>query len=172
MSKFKPEYYRPRAVDHVARLLEEGFDRDALFVTLGYLPGRQPKSRETAVYCFKVDFIQRMQQERKRQGISCAYLYGLRWELDGMPPEFRLVLSFGPESVEKLENLWPYGPVICRPLRDMGPLPQLASRLYLDALSGPEPVRLPIRHSTHLGPNCLRRRYQAAPELRKRLGME
>ena len=45
---WKREYYHPRAVEHIARLLEEGFQPDDLFLTLGYFPGRQPSSRAAA----------------------------------------------------------------------------------------------------------------------------
>lgn len=168
---WKREYYHPRAVEHIARLLEEGFQPDDLFLTLGYFPGRQPSSREAALYFLKTDFIQRLQRERKAQGVPCAYLYGLRWAADDMPPEFSIVLSRGPETVEQLRRLWPYGVVICRPLREMGPLPQLAHRLYLDAQSDTGRRSVPIRHSRYLGPQCKQRRYQTASELRERAAL-
>ena len=168
---WKHEYYQPRAVEHIARLLEEAFAPDDLFITLGYLPGRQPRNRAAAVYFLKTDFIQRIQRKRKAQDLPCAYLYGLRWEVDGLPPEFSLVLNRGSETGEQLRRLWPYGPVICRPLREIGALPRLAYRLYVDALRGAEGRIVPIRHSIHLGPQCRERRYQTVSELRERAAM-
>ena len=139
-----------RSIAYAAQLVAEHLNGDDLFITFGYLPGHGPHDREWSRYHLKSEVIDPLRRLRKAQGVPCVYAYSTRWESTEAPAEHRLLINRGTESAELLASIWNHGPVVCRPLREMEPVPDLVRRLYTDALQGAPRYYKPITHSQTL----------------------
>lgn len=165
------EHDRLKTQEHTAQLMTEGFTTGDWYLTLGFFPDRCPRNPEAARYFLKVDFTNRLRAQRKQQGLSTRYMNALRWETGGMPPEFHYVLSYGPEALEDLKRLWPYGPVIRRTLGEMGPLDKVGRELYRIGLSAVEKGGNAVQRSNRFGEWRTKRRFPSSDELRRRAAM-
>lgn len=133
-----------------AHLLGQRFEGKDLFVTFGYLPGQEPRNRAAAVYQLKSGVIDPLRRLRRAQGVPFRYAYSTKWSTAPAGTEHRMILSAGRDAPDLLSSLWQYGPVVCRPLGELGPLEELVKRLYAEAERGAGPYEKPIIHSRGL----------------------
>ena len=139
-----------KSMAYTAYLMEKNFTGDDLFITFGYMPGHGPRNQDAARFHLKSAVIDPVRRLRKSQGVPCLYAYSTRWKETDTPAEHSLVLSAGQETPEMLASLWQYGPVVCRPLREMGALSGLVRRLYEGAGEDAPRYHKPIVHSVNL----------------------
>lgn len=127
-------WHTRRTISNAGYTVQMNFSGNDLFLTFGYLPGREPHRKATGRGFLVSNIIRPLRDSRAAAGVPFRYCYSTKWGPDGTPPEHRLILSAGPETAEQLAALWPYGPVVIHPLREMGNLDGLVKRLYNEAM--------------------------------------